>query len=102
MNKVIISGRIVRDTESKYTAGDKPMCIASYTIACQRKYPHQDEADYIKCKAFGKNGEFADKYFKKDHTHTSLLGAKTNAKCVAQGLMANKSPLAKYLKSKIK
>ena len=65
LNKVIISGRIVRDTESKYTAGDKPMCIASYTIACQRKYPHQDEADYIKCKAFGKNGEFADKYFKK-------------------------------------
>ena len=65
MNKVIITGRIVRDTETKYTAGDKPMCIASYTIACQRKYPHQDEADYIKCKAFGKSGEFADKYFKK-------------------------------------
>lgn len=65
LNKVIASGRVTKDTEAKYTAGDKPMCIASYTIACQRKYPHQDEADYIKCKAFGKNGEFADKYFKK-------------------------------------
>ena len=65
LNKVIASGRVTKDTEAKYTAGDKPMCIASYTIACQRKYPHQDEADFIKCKAFGKNGEFADKYFKK-------------------------------------
>lgn len=65
LNKVIASGRVTKDAEAKYTGGDKPMCIASYTIACQRKYPHQDEADFIKCKAFGKNGEFADKYFKK-------------------------------------
>ena len=42
----------------------------------------------------------ADKYFKRDHTHTSLLGAKTNAQCVAQGLKANKSSLADYLKKK--
>lgn len=74
MNKVIITGRIVRDTETKYTAGDKPMCIASYTIACQRKYPHQDEADFIKCKAFGKSGEFADKYFKKG-TKVNIVGS---------------------------
>ena len=42
--------------------------------------------------------EKANKYYKKDHTHTSLLGAKTNAKCVAKGLKANNSPLAEYLK----
>lgn len=36
--------------------------------------------------------EKAERYFKKDHTHTSLLGAKTNAECVAQGLRANNSP----------
>ena len=43
--------------------------------------------------------EKAQRYFKKDHTHTSLLGAKTNAECVAQGLRANNSPLARYLKT---
>lgn len=64
----------MRDTEAKYTGGDKPTCIASYTIACQRKYPHQDEADFIKCKAFGKNGEFADKYFKKG-TKVNIVGS---------------------------
>ena len=65
MNKVIISGRIVKDTESKWTAGEKAMCIASYKVAVQRKYPHHDQADFIPCKAFGKNGEFAEKYFRK-------------------------------------
>ena len=42
----------------------------------------------------------AEKYFKQDHTHTSLLGAKTNAQCVAKGLRANNSALVKYLKKK--
>ena len=42
----------------------------------------------------------AEKYFKQDHTHTSLLGAKTSAQCVAKGLRANHSALAKYLKKK--
>lgn len=42
----------------------------------------------------------AEKYFKQDHTHTSLLGAKTSAQCVAKGLRANNSALAKYLKKK--
>ena len=37
-------------------------------------------------------------YYKKDHTHTSLKGARHNAKCVAKGLKKMKSPLAKYLK----
>ena len=61
---------------------------------------HNLAADFYDKKCGSK--EKANKYFKKDHTHTSLLGAKTNAKCVAQGLKANKSPLANYLKSKIK
>lgn len=42
--------------------------------------------------------EKAAKYYKRDHTHTSLLGAKTNAKSVAKGLKKIKSPLAEYLK----
>ena len=38
------------------------------------------------------------KYFKKDHTHTSKLGAQMNAQSFAKGLRENKSPLAKFLK----
>ena len=38
------------------------------------------------------------KYFKKDHTHTSKLGAQMNAQSFARGLRQNKSELAKYLK----
>ena len=57
---------------------------------------HNLAADFYDKKCGSK--EKANKYFKKDHTHTSLLGAKTNAKCVAKALKTNNSPLAKYLK----
>ena len=39
-----------------------------------------------------------DQYFKKDHTHTSKLGAQMNAQSFAKGLRQNNSLLAKYLK----
>jgi len=42
--------------------------------------------------------EKAGKYFKKDHTHASKLGAQMNAQSMARGLRASKSELSKYLK----
>lgn len=57
---------------------------------------HNIIADYLDKKYKGK--EDALPYFKKDHTHTSMMGAKNNAKCVAKGLKLMKHPLAKYLK----
>ena len=42
--------------------------------------------------------EEAKSYFKKDHTHTSKIGAKLNAQSIAKGLRNIASPLAKYLK----
>ena len=57
---------------------------------------HNITADFLDKKC-GKK-EKAMKYFNHDHTHTSLLGAKTNAQSVARGLRANGSELAKYLK----
>ena len=56
---------------------------------------HNITADFLDKKC-GKK-EKAMKYFNHDHTHTSLLGAKTNAQSVATGLRQNNSPLAKYL-----
>ena len=57
---------------------------------------HNITADYLDKKCKGK--EKAMKYYNHDHTHTSLLGAQTNAKSIAKGLKKIKSPLAKYLK----
>ena len=57
---------------------------------------HNITADFLDKKC-GKK-EKAMKYFNHDHTHTSLLGAKTNAQSIAKGLRANGSELAKYLK----
>ena len=57
---------------------------------------HNITADFLDKKCGSK--EKAMKYFNHDHTHTSLLGAKTNAQSVARGLRANGSELAKYLR----
>ncbi len=57
---------------------------------------HNITADFLDKKCGSK--EKAMPYYKRDHTHTSKLGAQTNAKSMAKGLKKIKSPLAKYLK----
>ncbi len=66
MNKVILMGRLTRDPDVKYTAGDNPMAIARYTLAVDRRFKRENEAtaDFISCVAFGKAAEFAEKYFR--------------------------------------
>lgn len=60
-------GRLVSDPEVRYTQGQTPMCIARYTLAVDRRFKRDGEptADFIRCIAFGKSGEFAEKYFHK-------------------------------------
>ena len=67
MNKWIGIGRLTRDPEVRYTQGDKPMAIARYTLAVDRRYKKEGEqsADFIPCVAFGKSAEFIEKYCKK-------------------------------------
>jgi single-strand binding protein len=67
MNKVILMGRLTRDPEVRYTQSDKPLAIARYTLAVNKAYKKEDEteADFIPCVAFGKNGEFTERYFRK-------------------------------------
>lgn len=48
---------------------------------------------------YDKLGEEAVKaYFNHDHTHSSLAGARANARSFKQGIMAVQSPLSKYLR----
>ena len=68
MNKVNLIGRLTADPEVRYTQGDQPICIASYRLAVERrgkKTEGQQNADFISIKAFGKGGEFAEKYLHK-------------------------------------
>lgn len=67
MNKVVLMGRLTKDPEVRYSQGEKPMAIARYTLAVDRKFKRDGEptADFINCIAFGKNGEFAEKYLHK-------------------------------------
>jgi single-strand DNA-binding protein len=67
MNKVILIGRLTNDPEVKYTQGENAMAIARYSLAVDRKFKKEGEqtADFIRCVAFGRNGEFAEKYLKK-------------------------------------
>lgn len=67
MNKTILMGRLTRDPEVRYAANDSGMAIVRYTLAVDRRRTGNDgqSADFINCVAFGKTGEFAEKYFRK-------------------------------------
>lgn len=67
LNKIILMGRLTRDPEVRYSQGAEPKAIARYSLAVNRRFKRQGEqdADYIPCVAFGKQGEFAEKYFRK-------------------------------------
>ncbi len=68
MNKVILMGRLTSDPDVRYIAqGDNNMAIARYNLAVDRRFRRDGEAtaDFIRCVAFGKQGEFTEKYLKK-------------------------------------
>ena len=67
MNKVIEIGRLTKDPEIRYSQGASSTCVARYTLAVDRKFKQegQPNADFINCIAFGKLGEFAEKYLNK-------------------------------------
>lgn len=63
MNRVIIMGRLTRDPQIRFT---ETMTIARYTLAVDRRGKKDgDTADFIPVVAFGKSGDFADKYLRK-------------------------------------
>jgi single-strand DNA-binding protein len=68
MNRVDMVGRLTRDPDIRYTSGDNQTCVARFTIAVNRNFKNAQgeyDADFISCIAFGKTGEFIEKYFKK-------------------------------------
>ena len=66
MNNVILSGRLTRDPEVRHSQnGNEEKVVARYTLAVDRIYSKENQADFINCVEFGKLAEFAEKYFYK-------------------------------------
>lgn len=65
MNKVVLIGRLTADPDIRHTQSGK--CVASYRLAVDRAFKSdgQPEADFINCVAWGKSGEFCQKYLHK-------------------------------------
>lgn len=66
MNKAILVGRLTREPELRATTSG--VSVASFTVACDRKYVKQGEerkADFINCIAWQKSAEAISRYFKK-------------------------------------
>ena len=67
MNKAILMGRLTRDPDVRYSQTDSNMAIAKFSLAVDRRYKKQGDettADFFNCTAFGKQGEFVEKYLK--------------------------------------
>ena len=65
MNKVIMMGRLTRDPEVRYGASGS--AVATLDLAVDRRFKREGQptADFFRCTAFGKTGEFVEKYLRK-------------------------------------
>ena len=73
MNKVILMGRLTRDPEIRYSAGENQTAVARYTLAVDRRFRRQGDeqtADFINCVVFGRGAEFAERYL---HQGTKIV-----------------------------
>ena len=79
MNKVIMMGRLTRDPEVRVSTGSGNTVIGRFSIAVDRRFKKegQPEADFFNCIAFGKQGEFVEKYLHKG-TKVVITGALQN------------------------
>ena len=62
LNHISIMGRLCADPVLRHTQSGKP--VASFTLAVDRDFGEK-QTDFIPCVAWGKTGEFVDKYFEK-------------------------------------
>ena len=61
----MIINNVILD-ELRFSAGDNATAVARYTLAVDRRFKRDGEAtaDFIGCVAFGRQAEFAEKYFR--------------------------------------
>ncbi|MBO5623995.1 MAG: single-stranded DNA-binding protein [Butyrivibrio sp.] len=64
MNRCIFTGRLAKDPEVRYSQGEKPTAIARFSLAID-KQDKEHNTGFINVVAFGRLGEFSEKYLKK-------------------------------------
>ena len=68
MNKVILTGRITKDPEVRYT--QTGVAVVSFTLAVNRQYRDangNNQADFINCTAWRQTADFITRYIKKGY-----------------------------------
>lgn len=67
MNKIILMGRLTRNPEIRYSQGEKPIAVAGYSLAVDKKQKREDgiTADFFNMVAFDRLGDFAARYLRK-------------------------------------
>ena len=63
MNKILMIGRLTKAPELKYTQSGT--AVATFTLAVDRKFSKEKEADFISCVAWQKTAEFIAQWFGK-------------------------------------
>lgn len=61
-NVVVLSGRLTKDPEIRYSTGDKPICVATFFLAVEKYNKLGRSTDFIRCKAMGKQGEIVERF----------------------------------------
>ena len=74
MNKVILIGRLTKDPEIRYTAGNNT-AVCQFTVAVDRRFKSENQptSDFIPIVAWRQTAEFVSKYFTKG-SRIALVG----------------------------
>ena len=65
MNTVALIGRLTKDPEVKYTAGENPTAVARFSIAVNDGYGENEHTSFINIVAFGKQAENCERFLSK-------------------------------------
>lgn len=65
MNHVILTGRLTKDPEIRYTDSKKAVCSFTLAVDDGRDSDGKKKAQFIPCVAWGKTAELIDQYFTK-------------------------------------
>lgn len=70
MNQIVFMGRLCDDPEIRYASGENATCIANFRLAVDKRFKNRNDAnaptaDFFRITAFGKLGEFVEKYLHK-------------------------------------
>ena len=65
MNTVTLIGRLTKDPEVKYTAGENPTAVARFSIAVNDGYGENERTSFINIVAFGKQAENCERFLSK-------------------------------------